>query len=239
MVTTPDPSSDDDLVFARASARRLRAPSSNARSFVDPSTATDSGESGFAPLRAAVAAREEQSGREVCVACVGLGKRRADRAVVPLAPPSVAQEPVQDVVERARAETPNLPFDVHSIEATGVGAWNKLLSWASSTTGSHGAFVTDRDGLLIATNGAALSAGGFDVIGPHIVVAFSQLPALGDPPAKAQWAVIHCGVERVVAIRFETSLTGEVLLVLLMQSDPPGRAIERVIAATNAFVKLT
>ncbi|MFO0560398.1 MAG: hypothetical protein U0269_20450 [Polyangiales bacterium] len=235
-MTAPDPSSDDDLVLARASARRLRDPSRSAASFVDPSASTDGAESGFAPIRAAVAAREKQSGREVCVACIGLPKRSVERAE-PASPPLVAT--VADVVERARAETPNLPFDLHSIEATGVAAWNKLLSWATATTGSHGAFVTDRDGLLIATHGSALSPGGFDLIGPHIVVAFSQLPALGDPPAAAQWAVIHCGSERVVAIRFETSLTGEVLLVLLMQSDPPSRTIDRVIAATNAFVKIT
>lgn len=233
-MTAPDPSSDDDLVLARASARRLRDPSRAAASFVDPSASTDGAESGFAPIRAAVALREKQSVREVCVACIGLPQRSVERAEAAPVVTSVA-----DVVERVRAETPNLPFDLHSIEATGVAAWNKLLSWATATTGSHGAFVTDRDGLLIATHGSALSPGGFDLIGPHIVVAFSQLPALGDPPAAAQWAVIHCGGERVVAIRFETSLTGEVLLVLLMQSDPPSRAIDRVIAATNAFVKIT
>jgi hypothetical protein len=234
-VTAPDPSSDDDLVLARASARRLRNPSRAAASFVDPTASSDGGESGFAPIRSAVAAREKQSGREVCVACIGLLHQSIERADPP--PPAPITS-VAAVIERARAETPDLPFDLHSIEATGVAAWNKLLSWATATTGSHGAFVTDRDGLLIATHGAALSPGGFDLIGPHIVVAFSHLPALGDPPAPAQWAVIHCGGERVVAIRFETSLTGEVLLVLLMQSDPPSRAIDRVIAATNAFVKI-
>ncbi len=232
MSISPDPSCDDDLVLARASARRLKAPRgasvSDTSAFVDSSVNEIDNESGFAPLRASVTARKDnEPGREVCIACVGLPRRVAKPA------------PLIDLVEKTRESSPDLPFDLHAIEATGVNAWNTLLSWASATTGAHGAFVTDRDGLLIATNGAALSPGGFDLIGPHMVVAFSQLPPIGDPPASAEWAVIHCGGERVIAIRFDTSLTGEVLLVLLVQTDPPSRAIDRVIRATRAFVKLT
>ena len=71
-----------------------------------------------------------------------------------------------------------------------------------------------------------------------MVVAFSHLPELGDPPGTAEWAVIHCGGERVVAIRFDTSLTGDVLLALLMRTDPPSRAIDRIIEAIRAFVRI-
>jgi hypothetical protein len=230
MSTTPDPSSDDDLAFARASARRLR-PSDAHSSIVDPALGLDFNESGFAPLRQSIAARQESSGREVCVACIGLPKRQPSSA--PIAPSSIVP------VERVRETTPDLPFDLHAIEATGVGAWNKLLAWACATTGSHGAFVSDRDGLLIATHGMALSPGGFELIGPHMVVAFSHLPELGDPPGTAEWAVIHCGGERVVAIRFDTSLTGDVLLALLMRTDPPSRAIDRIIEAIHAFVRMS
>lgn len=232
MSISPDPSCDDDLVLARASARRLMAPRgatvADTTAFVDSSVNEIDNERGFAPLRASLAARKDNDpSREVCVACVGLPRRVAKPA------------PLIDLVERTRETSPDLPFDLHAIEATGVNAWNKLLTWACAATNAHGAFVTDRDGLLIATHGAARSPGGFDVIGPHMVVAFSQLPPLGDPPASAEWAVIHCGGERVIAIRFDTSLTGEVLLVLLVESDPPSRAIDRVIQATRAFVKLT
>jgi len=234
-VTASDPSSDDDLVLARESARRLRSPNRAAASFVEPSISSDAATNGFAPLRAAMAARQKQTVREVCVACVGLDQQsridRAERAPVVTT--------VEEVVDRARARDPNLPFNLHSIEATGAASWNELLSWASTTTGAHGAFVVDRHGLLIATHGSTLSSVGFELIGPHLVFAFSQVPALGDPSEKARWAVIHYRSHRLVTIRVETLLTGEVVLALLTQSDPPTQSIDRVIAAMHAFVKCT
>lgn len=222
MSTTPDPSSDDDLNDARASARRLR-PTDARHPIVDSPSHLDESASGFAPLRQSIAARRESSGREVCVACVGLPRRPAARTAAP---------------DRAQETTPDLPFDLHSIEATGVDAWNKLLAWACVTTNAHGAFVSDRDGLLIATHGAALSPGGFELIGPHMVVALRHLPALGEPPAAAEWTALHYRAEHIVAIRFDTSLTGDVLLALLVRNEPPSRAIDRVIESIRAFVRI-
>lgn len=225
MTASLDPSCDDDLVAAREIARRLRRERVDGPSAFAPSTVNAiDGEHGFASLRAAMRARDESAReREVCVGCVGLVR-----------PPPKNTLPV---VETPSESVPDLPFDLHAIESTGASAWNKLLAWATHDARAHGACVTDRDGLLIATQGDALSLGGFDAIAPHMIVAFSQLPKLGEPALAAQWAQIHFGAERVLAIRFETHLAGEVLLVLLSRADFAPSSIERVIEATRAFVR--
>lgn len=227
MTASLDPSCDDDLVSAREIARRLsRDHADPARAFAPSTVNAFDGEHGFAPLRAAIAARdaERASEREVCVGCVGLA-RPAPRHALP-------------VVDASPGESvPDLPFDLHAIEATGAAAWNTLLAWACHHSRAHGACVTDGDGLLIATFGNALSLGGFDAIAPHMIVAFSKLPSLGEPALPAQWAQIHFGAERVLAIRFETQLAGEVLLVLLSRADFASSAIDRVMEATRAFVR--
>lgn len=229
-----DPSSDDDLVLARAAAKRLRSASVAPRSFVDEGLASDGEDGGFAPLRASVLARERSSVREVCVACVTMTTQKATSARARGSSKFIRSSSVE--VEPSD-ETPALPFDVHALEATGAALWNQLLSWASATVGAHGGFIVDRDGLLIATVGATATSGGFESLGPHVLFALSQLPPFGEPPQRPRWILVEGHGERVALVRFDAALTGEILLALLTRGELSARAIDRVIAATSAFVK--
>jgi hypothetical protein len=210
MTTAPDHSCDDDLVLARASSRRLSARTLEGRSFTRS---------------------EPDALRESAAGFVSLARRLREAPLS--AAGSLADEPEGPSLE----SVPEPAIDLLAIESTGAGPWQDLLSWSRAVTSAHAAFIADRDGLLVISEGDLDLAGGFDALAPHVVVAFKHLN-----PTNAQevpWGLtVLTGTHRLVAVRFDSRLTGEIVIGLLIDGQVTTAMLEGIRARADMLFQL-